>query len=214
MRGERFPIACVGGLQTKAAVVEAPGGRVSVLGIRLHPVGAYRLFGRRLDATTGFTIDLLDLVGPDGPDLAARCFDAATVEARFRIVIEWIERRMARAARPNAGIAWAVARLERSSGAVSIGELVNGSNITPARFISLFTQHVGLPPKRYGRLLRFRHALDLLQGDSKLSDVALSAGYYDQPHLNADFREFAGMTPTAFINARRYPNSSSMQEPG
>jgi AraC-like DNA-binding protein len=47
---------------------------------------------------------------------------------------------------------------------------------------------------------------------ASLSQVALDAGYYDQPHMNAEFREMAGLTPRQFLAARRYPNSLSLPE--
>jgi len=34
--------------------------------------------------------------------------------------------------------------------------------------------------------------------------IALAAGYYDQPHLNREFRELAGTTPSEFL-ARQMP---------
>jgi AraC-like DNA-binding protein len=53
----------------------------------------------------------------------------------------------------------------------------------------------------------------LLQRGGAIADAALSAGFYDQPHMNADFREFAGMTPAQFVAASRYPNTASLAEP-
>jgi AraC-like DNA-binding protein len=34
---------------------------------------------------------------------------------------------------------------------------------------------------------------------TSLGSLALSAGYYDQPHFNRDFRSFAGCTPAELI---------------
>jgi len=54
-----------------------------------------------------------------------------------------------------------------------------------------------LSPKRCARLRRFQYALCRAAGDSRASwaDVALAAGYCDQPHFTREFREFAGLSP-------------------
>ena len=50
----------------------------------------------------------------------------------------------------------------------------------------------------FGRILRFRRAAAELAGPAgrSLAEIALDCGYYDQAHLNRDFREFSGRTPT------------------
>jgi AraC-like DNA-binding protein len=60
-----------------------------------------------------------------------------------------------------------------------------------------------MSPKLYARIVRFRGALAMVErGQGSLADVALSAGYYDQPHFNADFRELTGWSPSEFLVAR------------
>ena len=76
----------------------------------------------------------------------------------------------------------------------------------------LFREQVGLAPKQYARILRFRRSLSLLRQGRRLSDAALSAGYYDQAHLHRDFAEFARRTPLEFVTATRFPNSLSIPE--
>jgi transcriptional regulator GlxA family with amidase domain len=47
--------------------------------------------------------------------------------------------------------------------------------------------------------------MDLIQTSSSpdLGLIAHRCGYYDNSHLNHDFREFAGLAPTAFLRTPR-----------
>jgi AraC-like DNA-binding protein len=54
--------------------------------------------------------------------------------------------------------------------------------------------------KTLARIFRFEHAVALLRrGDSTLGEIAVECGYFDQAHLNRDFREFADAPPAAFV---------------
>ena len=215
--GDPFPRVCLTGVQTGPLVIEAPSERCRVLGIRLSPVGAYALLGCRLDATVGRTLDLADVVG-GAAELAERCHEAPTVEACFGRAAAWIADRRARTASrgvaPHPAVAWAAAALERVDGVASVTALRAQSGLGRTRFAEAFRAQVGVGPKRYARVLRFRRALELVRAGRPLSDAALAAGFYDQAHLNASFREFADMTPRAVAAAAGYPNSPSLAEWG
>ena len=55
-------------------------------------------------------------------------------------------------------------------------------------------------------------SLTVNAGEESLAEVALATGYYDQPHLNAEFRELSGYSPREFLAALRYPESVSVAE--
>ena len=59
------------------------------------------------------------------------------------------------------------------------------------------------PPKRLERVLRFQRVMAAATRRAALpwADLALQAGYSDQPHFNRDFLEIAGMTPQAYARA-------------
>ncbi len=89
------------------------------------------------------------------------------------------------------------------------------SGLSHRRFVERFREVVGLPPKLYSRVHRFRKALALLsrQPPLSLADVAFLSGYSDQPHFNRDFRELSGVTPEVY---RAVPRSQAhhLPQPG
>jgi AraC-like DNA-binding protein len=207
------PLTCLTGLQLEHLVVEAPSHYAKVLGIRLTPAGAYALFARPMHEVTRLTVDLEDLAGPAARELAERCCAASTVEGCFERAVKWIDARLTRNVRVDPAVLWTVAEIRRRAGAVSIAALRERMGWSRTRLSETFHQQVGVSPKQYARVIRFRHVLDQINaGDLALVDAAHRAGYYDQPHMNGEFKELSGFTPSEFLASLRYPNSVSVAE--
>jgi transcriptional regulator GlxA family with amidase domain len=66
----------------------------------------------------------------------------------------------------------------------------------------LFRKSVGMSPKEFARVARFRHARRTAREGSQRSwaDIAAETGYYDQAHLTEDFRAIAGVTPRVLLS--------------
>ena len=210
---ESCPVTCLTGLQTSPFVIEAPDRPCRVMGIRFHPVGAYAVLGVPLSEVSGLTVDLQDLAGRAAIELTERCQGAVTVEERFRRAAEWVAGRVARSPGADPAVSWIARQIEQSGGAVSIAELRERTGLTKTRLAAAFREQIGVAPKLYARILRFRRLLGMLHaGAGPLSDLALTAGYYDQPHMNAEFRELSGLTPREFLAGQRFVNSVSLAE--
>jgi AraC-like DNA-binding protein len=210
------PAACVTGIHSRAIVVQAPPRPCRVLGVRLHPAGAWSLLAHPLEEIAGVTADLGHLLGPEASDLAERCDDARDGIARVSLVLQWLRARYTRipAARTaDPAVQWVAHRIRASGGTQPIGRLRETAGLSDARLLALFRQQVGVTPKRYARILRLHRALTLLSGRGvSLARVAHQAGYYDQPHMNAEFRALAGITPREFLAGVRFPESLSLPE--
>jgi AraC-like DNA-binding protein len=202
---ERCATACLSGLQSRPTIVEAPSRRSRVLGVRLTPAGAYMVAAGSVAAASGRVVDLGDLVGRAASELAGRCDDARSAESRVRWVARWLSARIARAPSLDPRIAWAATRIDESHGSVAIAHLQQQTGLSKKRLIALFREQVGVAPKLYARIVRFRRGLALLhKGEMGLSQIALAAGYYDQSHMNLEFRELGGLAPTDFLAVDRY----------
>src|SRR5439155_2387487 len=139
--------------------------------------------------------------------------EASTWRSRFTVADEIIARRFASAVPPSAAMAWAWNRLRQTAGAVRVDDLARAVGSSRRHLTGSFRQEIGLPPKAAARVLRLRRAITLLERGSHagLAHVAAASGYYDQAHLDRDFRDLAGMTPTAFL-ARRLPDGGGLAE--
>lgn len=194
-----LPTASFGGLRSRPFVLDHPH-RCDTLGIVLRPAGARALLSRPLWEVSDLTLDARDVLGRDVDRLVERCAETASPDARFARVVGWLLDRLARAKSLDLAIAWMAAEIERSGGALRVGSLARETSLSRARVIERFREQIGTRPKLYARLVRFRRVLARLQEDAAvLADVALEAGYYDQAHMNAEFRELAGVSPTVFL---------------
>ncbi len=212
---ENCRVAWLGGPQVGPVLVQQPA-RQEVLGVRLRPAGAHGLLSRPMRDVTGLSVDLADLIGPAAGELAERCDAAVSVAARFQVVCDWMLDRLARARGMDEALAWAVARIDESAGTVPIAALRAELGMSKARLAGLFREQVGLTPKLYARVVRFHQTLAMLQegGPGRLSDVALDARFYDQPHMNAEFRSLGGLTPSEFLAARHPVGDGSTANDG
>lgn len=207
-RGSETLRACLTGLQTSAVVIGHPDWH-RVLGLRLRPAGAYALLSRPMSEVSGYTVDLPDLLGSAARELTDRCHAADSVETCFARAAAWVCDRVRRARTVDPAVAWIMARVEESGGRVPIAELRDHSGLSKTRLGALFREQVGVLPKAYARIVRFRRALALLDAEpSSLAEAALDAGYYDQSHMTTEFRELGGLTPREFV-AQRYPGSTT-----
>lgn|SRR6185295_5911533 len=210
---EAFPVACFSGLMSSAIVVEAPPGGSRVLGMRLHPAGAFALLGRPLSDLAGITVDLRDLVGRAADELVERCHEAASAEERLQVTARWVAELVARSRPAEPAISWTAARIEQAGGAVSIGRLRERTGLSERRLVAAFRDQIGVAPKLYARIHRVRRLLSMLhEGAAPLTEIAIDAGYYDQPHMNAELRELTGFSPSELLAATRYPGSASVAE--
>ncbi|MBN9741979.1 AraC family transcriptional regulator [Amycolatopsis sp. A1MSW2902] len=69
----------------------------------------------------------------------------------------------------------------------------------------LFTLAVGYGPATYRRILRLQRAIALAPATATLAELAVAAGYSDQPHLTRECRALTGLTPGAYFAGRLTP---------
>lgn len=200
----------VAGMYDSWVITETPRAQRGIE-VKLTPLGAYRLLGRPMSELTNQVVALDDLFGAAADELVARLAEADTWEDCFLLMDDFLARRLAAAPPASREVAFAWQQLKTARGAVSIGGLARELGWSRKRLIERFRGEIGLTPKVAARLLRFTHALELLDADQRVSwaDVAAGAGYYDQAHFIREFRSFAGLSPGDY-RRRLLPDSGGV----
>jgi AraC-like DNA-binding protein len=192
------------GLHEAFTVVKSTGPSHGIQ-VNFTAIGARLFYDRPLSDFTNRTVELADVFGSSADTLIARLYDAASWETRFGILDYEIGSRIISARQPAQPVTWAWQELLKSGGRTPIAELVRQIGWSQRHFVAQFRDHVGLTPKAFARILRFSRAVRVLTTDKRevtLADVALECSYYDQAHFTRDFREFAGITPSALLESR------------
>lgn len=170
------------------------------VGAQLRPGMGPVLFGMPADEMAECHLPLADLWGGFAYEMQERLAEAPDASARLTLFARLLTGRL----RQAQGMHPAVARgLHRFSQQYDVASVVREVDYSHRHFNALFRQAVGLSPKRYMRLQRFRRAVEDLAARPELAPaaVALDNGYSDQAHFNRDFREFAHMTPGRYRRA-------------
>jgi AraC-like DNA-binding protein len=205
--GEALPDAWIGGLDARPTIVGF-GDTYGAIDLKLTPLGAYTLTGLPLCELAGACVPLADVFGREGTELAARVRASEDWDERFDIVEAFLLRRVNRtppAPTADPAVAWAFERLRATRGAARVEALAAELQCSRRYLRDGFVRQVGLPPKVVARLMRFQHVREQIGSEPdpahpRWSDVAHSAGYADQSHLNREFRELAGTTPSDFVS--------------
>ena len=165
-----------------------PGRARQVLGYPLCEL-ADQIFPLE-DILNSFGRTLCSRLMGDGPDRAA-----ALIEDALSKVIGSKD--------PNAAptVSQIVQAMDKNTRA-TVDDYANLAGLSPRQLRRLFQLELGIGPKRYLRIARLRRLLSTAHSHVPWANLAVDAGFYDQAHLIADFKELLNATPDTFQAAR------------
>jgi AraC-like DNA-binding protein len=205
----------VGGLHTSPALV-AHDGRQSGIQVALSPLGARALLGVPAGELASLDCHGTEVLGPLAGEIQQRLRGGSSWPRRFELLSRLLlERAGHRADDPGAwpGAAPGVSRqvryawlaLLRSGGQVGIAQLAADTGWSDRHLRARFRAEIGLTPKAAARVIRFDRARRQLAGRvtagaaPDLAGLAADCGFYDQAHLDREFRALAGCPPTTWL---------------
>lgn len=193
----------VSGARTSSFVLDT-SQPLSLMGAGFKAGGGYAFFGLPAGELQGISAPLEAFWGSAARTLQAQVLESRSAAGRFNLLECYLAARLSSAPQRSARVRFAIQEFNRSDRCVAVSEVVDQTGMSARRFIEEFRQQVGLAPKAFCRIQRFRRVLRRISDATEVdwTGTALSCGYYDQAHFNHEFREFAGVSPTAYLACR------------
>jgi AraC-like DNA-binding protein len=177
---------------------------VDRMGVDFKPGGAYPFMGRPAGELRDAHLPLETLWGIRAVDeVRERLIGAQTQAERWQILEAALLAHLARPLHHHPAVTLALRAFAAPCGPV-IAHVVDQLALSHTRFIDVFRDEVGMSPKQYCRVRRFRRVLLHTWKEPRVhwALVARECGYSDQAHLTRDFQRFAGVTPGVFLRDR------------
>ena len=198
----------VAGPDTAANVIALPEGTRTV-GVRFRPGRAPGFLKTRADELTNHSIGLDAVWGPEAEALADALATAPSVEGKQAILEAALIQRLDEVRDLDADVDAAVDVIAAAPSHTRIGALSRDLNISERQLRRRFEQAIGYGPKTFGRVLRFRAFLSLVEDHGySIAAAAAEAGYADQAHVTRECNDLAGLPPAELLDVR------NVQDPG
>jgi AraC-like DNA-binding protein len=161
--------------------------------------GATAFFREPLHELFGNSIALDELLpGHDATYVLEQLAAASSDVLRISIIERFLLSQL-RPLQPDMLIQQAVKSIRQANGNIRIKELLKNLHISQDPFEKRFRKVTGATAKQFASIIRLRNIIN--QNPSavtSLTDMAHTAGYFDQSHFIKDFKIFTGKTPRDF----------------
>ncbi|WP_252737812.1 helix-turn-helix domain-containing protein [Marinobacter salexigens] len=178
-------------ISTRAETIVLASG-AQLAGIRFHPAVGYGVLGQHYDKPT--------LLSPEHDQLYrlyrvyAELRMQKSNERKVDALHRWADTTLDVTKVIPDPLQKALACIEQDK---APGQLSQSNDLSQRQIERLFKLWLGMPPKRYQRILRIRKAISFLRmrENVNLADVAQQFGFCDQAHMTREFRSIARITP-------------------
>lgn len=165
--------------------------------VRFRFGGLAALSGAPAHELSGHTIDLTDLLGPEGGALEEQLAAYAGRPAAQSALLDAFF--LSRLTVPPGfrHVTHLIRLIERRRGVISVSELSLVAGESVRTVDRLFQRVVGLPPKFLARTVRFRHVHRVLSARPQVRwmDLVAALDYCDESHLAKEIVSLTGLVP-------------------
>ena len=202
-------LTLAGGLHTAPALITHEGYQ-SGIQLAVSPLGARALLGMPASELVSHDVEATEVCGGLASEIQQRIQAAASWPERFAVLDRLLSSRL-RSSQDSgrhdvsAEVRFAWEHLLATGGTMTVSALAEETGWSTRHLRTRFADEVGLTPKAAARVVRFDRARRLLQRRAAsgrpldLAALATHCGFYDQAHMDGEFRALAGSAPTTWL---------------
>jgi AraC-like DNA-binding protein len=166
-----------------------------------QPGALFRLTGIPANELTNAHVDAESVFCHEIHRVNDRLSSTRNYAELFEIIETFLLQRVRQLKREKHAVDHAGFLILQNSGQHSMDDLANEICLSPRQFIRKFNERMGVSPHVFSRVARFDKSLEMKNNNLSKSwlDIALDCGYYDYQHLVRDYKDFTGLSPTAFL---------------
>lgn len=193
-----LPFSVITGIRKSSRVVDYSQNTATLL-VTFKEGGAAAFFKEPLHEFSNATLSLHELVAPSKLHaVEEQLCEAGCDSQRVAIVESFLLSEVKRTGHDHL-VQHAIQRIVQSKGDIKIKALLSELPVSRDPFEKRFRRITGTSPKQFSQIVRFRNLIDSYSNNVSLTDIAYTAGYFDQAHFTKDFKAFTGQTPHDFF---------------
>ena len=187
--------------QITAPMVGTVRGKEKIVMVFIQPCGLYQFFGIDMSSLTNTSMLLNELLGKNKADalveqLQSAADHASIIETLNAFFISYLP-----GFEIEPKIKQAIDYIHQQKGSVTINEIERKCFITKRSLERYFKLYIGLSPKDYAKIFRFKCLMNYIQKNPGVTWDTLCEenGYYDQTHLTRYFTRFLKIKLTEMV---------------
>ncbi len=205
-----FSSDCIGtrtyfvGTMTTPAIFTLPG-YVDLIGVRFNPGCALPFIQTSASECVDEVIELAQIWDQNISIIWEQLQRTENSITRIEFIQKKLRETLTDESEIDPYVQYSINAISKSNGKIMSKDLEIRTGIGQRQLERKFARHLGLSPKAFSRIIRFKSVVKAANATNKpdWADIAINHGYTDQSHLIKDFREFSGLSPSEFIAAKK-----------
>ncbi|TKG97069.1 AraC family transcriptional regulator [Puteibacter caeruleilacunae] len=194
--GKPIEVPQLEGISLQSSSVTYPKG-AKILGIRFFPYALYTFFNMLGKDVINNSVSTSLSIPPSFSDVISDLSDHSAIVEQASL---WISAHFQQERYDKATLLLSYYQYFRNNDqAGSIEEFCERFHTSYATLNRHFTKYIGITPKRFERLIKFRKSLcSLMDTSDKLTSIGMNSGYFDQAHFIREFKLFMNHSPSTY----------------